>query len=143
MSAPIHHIAIENPIGAIGTHIDARQYGFSHAKASQYIQPYEYGHDASKRTGLWLKNLPALVPESSNYISPRVVTHNGKLVERWGNQTDSGQNRLGPSEHRWSLRSETYQGWSTAMVEQWGEIIVDSSVRLRHNGFINYGDTTT
>ena len=55
MSANIPRIAIENPTGCIGTKI---------RKADQYIQPYEFGHDASKKTGLWLKNLPLLRPTS-------------------------------------------------------------------------------
>lgn len=107
MAAPIPRIAIENPVGAIGSHI---------RKADQYIQPYEYGHDASKRTGLWLQNLPKLTP--TQHIAPRLV---GGLP-RWGNQTDSGQNRLGPSEDRWRVRSQTYRGWASAMADQWGDL---------------------
>jgi hypothetical protein len=38
---------------------------------------------------------------------------------RWGNQTDSGQNRLSPSPDRWKLRSTTYQGIADAMAQQW------------------------
>ena len=41
--------------------------------------------------------------------------------ERWSNQTDSGQNRLGPSEDRWQARSKTYEGIARAMAEQWTE----------------------
>ena len=105
MNAPITSIAIENPVGRIGTAI---------RPASQYIQPYEFGHDASKRTGLWLINLPKLKP--THYIEPRMV--NGK--QRWGNQTDSGQNKLAPSKDRWKERSMTYIGIAEAMAEQWG-----------------------
>ena len=105
MDAGIEKIAVENPVGRIGTAI---------RKADQYIQPYEYGHDASKKTGLWLKNLPLLVP--TKYIEPRIV--DGK--KRWSNQTDSGQNKLGPSKDRWRLRATTYQGWAEAMAQQWG-----------------------
>jgi hypothetical protein len=39
---------------------------------------------------------------------------------RWGNQTGSGQNKLGPSDDRWKLRSKTYAGIARAMAEQWG-----------------------
>lgn len=42
------------------------------------------------------------------------------MVERWSNQTDSGQNALGPSEDRAEIRSETYQPVADAMAEQWG-----------------------
>jgi len=107
LAAPIKKIALENPVGCIGTRI---------RPASQYIQPHEYGHDASKKTGLWLKNLPLLVPDPELYVEPRVV--GGK--QRWGNQTDSGQNKLGPSADRWKLRARFYQGWADAMAAQWG-----------------------
>lgn len=106
MGAPIQRIAIENPVGRIGTAI---------RPADQYIQPWQFGHDASKRTGLWLKGLPKLVP--TEIVRGRMV--NGK--ERWGNQTDSGQNRLGPSEDRWKERSKTYEGIARAMAKQWRE----------------------
>jgi hypothetical protein len=106
MGAPIPRIAIENPVGRIGTAI---------RPADQYIQPYDFGEDASKRTGLWLKGLPKLVP--TQRVAGRMV--GGK--ERWSNQTDSGQNRLGPSEDRWQQRSRTYAGIAMAMAEQWSE----------------------
>jgi len=111
LSAPIPRIAIENPMGAISTAIQP---------ASQYIQPHQFGHDASKITGLWLKNLPPLVP--TKRIQGRIVMHNGKLVERWANQTDSGQNKLTPSDYRWKERARTYLGWADAMAEQWGNL---------------------
>jgi len=104
LDAPIPRIALENPIGCIGTRI---------RKADQTIQPWQFGHDASKSTCLWLKNLPLLTPTA--VVEPRIV--NGK--KRWANQTDSGQNRLPPSEDRWKIRSETYAGIAAAMVAQW------------------------
>lgn len=106
MNAPIKHIAIENPISVISTRI---------RKPDQVIQPWQFGHDASKKTCLWLKNLPLLEP--TQIIEGRIV--NGK--KRWGNQTDSGQNRLGPSDDRWKIRSETYPGIAQAIAEQWGK----------------------
>lgn len=108
MDAPIPHIAIENPVGVISTRI---------RKPDQYIQPFEFGHDASKKTGLWLVNLPPLVPTVS--VPPRLV--NGK--PRWSNQTDSGQNRLAPSPDRWKVRSETYAGIAQAFASQWGPLL--------------------
>lgn len=126
MRAPIPRIAIENPVGAIGTRIDAREFSFSSKKASQYIQPYEYGHNASKRTGLWLKNLPPLIRDPSQFIEPRLVEHPagaGVIAKRWGNQTDSGQSNVPPSADRWKIRAETHLGWAVAMAEQWGSLI--------------------
>lgn len=107
LDAPIERIALENPIGCISTRI---------RKPTQTIQPWQFGHDASKATCLWLKNLAPLTPTQT--IAPRMV--DGR--KRWGNQTDSGQNRLPPSADRWKIRSETYQGIADAMANQWGNI---------------------
>jgi len=104
MDAPIPHIAIENPVGCISTRI---------RKYDQAIQPWEFGHNASKKTCLWLKDLPELTP--TKLIEPRIV--NGK--KRWANQTDSGQNNLPPTKDRWKIRSATYTGIASAMAEQW------------------------
>lgn len=111
MALPIAHKAIENPIGAIGTAI---------RRPSQTIQPYNFGDDASKITGLWLDGLPLLTP--TKHIDGRMVEWphgSGRMVERWGNQTDSGQNRLTPNKDRWKDRSRTYPGIADAMVDQW------------------------
>lgn len=107
MTAPIPHIAIENPVSVISTRI---------RKPDQVIQPWQFGHDASKATCLWLKNLPILRPTCT--VEPRVV--NGR--KRWGNQTDSGQNKLAPSADRWKIRSETFKGIAAAMADQWGNL---------------------
>jgi len=104
MDAPIERIAIENPVSIISSRI---------RKPDQIIQPYQFGHDASKKTCLWLKGLPLLKP--TQMVEPRII--NGK--PRWGNQTDSGQNKLPPSKDRWKLRSKTYEGIADAMAAQW------------------------
>jgi site-specific DNA-cytosine methylase len=104
MDAPIERIAIENPVSVISSRI---------RKPDQIVQPYQFGHDASKKTCLWLKGLPLLKP--TQMVEPRIV--NGK--QRWGNQTDSGQNKLPPSKDRWKLRSKTYEGIADAMAAQW------------------------
>lgn len=105
LAADVPKIALENPVGCISTRI---------RPADQYVQPYEFGDDASKKTGLWLKGLPRLV--STAYFVPRIV--DGR--PRWSNQTDSGQNRLGPSLLREAMRSVTYPGIAAAMAAQWG-----------------------
>lgn len=107
MQCNINKICIENPVSVISTRI---------RKPDQTVQPYEFGHDASKRTCLWLKNLPKLTKDPTLYVQPRIV--NGK--KRWANQTDSGQNKLAPSELRWKERSKTYEGIAQAMVKAWG-----------------------
>jgi len=104
-NAPVPRMCIENPVGCINTRL-------SFMPKPQYVQPYEYGEDASKKTGLWLRGLPNLQP--TEYIEPRIV--NGK--SRWSNQSDSGQSKLGGgSGHE---RSKTYFGIAAAMAEQWG-----------------------
>ena len=101
MDAPIERIAVENPISIISSRI---------RKPDQIIQPWWFGHDASKKTCLWLKNLPLLTP--TDMLA-------GDAKTRRGNQTASGQNKLPPSKDRWKIRSETYQGIADAMAAQW------------------------
>ena len=93
-------------------------------KQSQTVQPYEYGHPASKRTCLWLKGLPILRPTN--------------ILERpesgvWENQTPSGRCKLGPGPERAKLRSKTFEGIAEAMAEQWGgeSVPVQGELALR------------
>lgn len=112
--APIPYIAIENPVGCMSTIL---------RRPDQYFQPYEFGEDASKKTGLWLKGVKKLPINPVKRFNGRMVEwpkDSGKLVERWSNQTDSGQNRLGPSVTRARERSETYPKIALAMAENWG-----------------------
>jgi len=99
LDAPVDRIALENPVSCISTRI---------RKPDQIIQPWQFGHDASKKTCLWLKNLEPLKPTE-------VI-----IKDRYANQTASGQNKLPPSKNRWKIRSTTYQGIADAMAEQWG-----------------------
>jgi len=107
LNARIHRICLENPVSIISSRI---------RKPDQIIQPYNFGHDASKKTCLWLKNLPKLL--STSYVQPTM--HNHKNL--WGNQTPSGQNKLGPSKDRQRIRSKTYEGIANAMADQWGSL---------------------
>lgn len=93
MRAPVLRIAIENPVSVISSKI---------RKPDQYIQPWEYGHGETKKTCLWLKNLPHLVP--TNVVAGR----------------EARIHKMPPSPDRWKKRSETYQGIADAMAEQWG-----------------------
>ena len=97
-NADIPMICIENPVGIMSS---------VYRKPSQYIQPYLFGHDASKRTCLWLKGLPPLEP--TDIIKK----------ERYANQTASGQNNLAPSPDRAKIRAKTYSGIAAAMADQW------------------------
>jgi hypothetical protein len=109
MACGVPHWALENPMGCISTRI---------RKYDDLIQPWQFGDDASKATCLWTHNLPKLVP--TQIVPPRIV--DGK--KRWGNQTDSGQNRLPPSADRWKLRSATYPGIAQAMAVQYSQHIL-------------------
>lgn len=108
MAAPVPHICVENPVGVISTYI---------RPPSQYVQPYQFGDDASKRTGLWLTGLPLL--RRTRVVLGRHVEYRGKVFVRWANQFDSGQNNTPNSDDRWKQRSQTYQGIAKAMANQW------------------------
>ena len=95
-NAPIEHIALEHPVSVVSGRF---------RKPDQYIQPWEHGHGETKKTGLWLKNLPLLKP--SNIVDGR---HPRVWLEP-------------PHPDRWKRRSRTYQGIADAMAEQWGNVI--------------------
>jgi len=105
LDAPINKIALENPVSVISTKI---------RKPNQIIQPFEYGHNVSKKTCLWLKNLPNL--KSTKIVKPDlVIFSNGKKMSR----TFYESFKLPPKE-RSKVRSKFYKGIAEAMAEQWG-----------------------
>jgi len=83
-------VALENPVGVLPV------------KPSQYIQPWQFGHGETKKTGLWLHGLPLLEP--TNVVE-------GREQRVW---------RMPPSSERQRLRSQTYIGIASAMAAQWG-----------------------
>jgi len=88
-------LVIENPVGVLSTMSKL-------GKASQYIQPWQFGHGETKKTGLWLRDLPKLQP--SNIVSGR----------------DNRILKMAPSPERQTERSRTYSGIAAAMASQWG-----------------------
>lgn len=102
-------IAIENPVGVMGTR---------YRKADQTIQPYQFGDKAEKLTCLWLKGLPKLTPTNEVEPPTRVVFASGKSMPQWYSKAAS----LPPSE-RSKVRSRTFKGIAEAIVEQWSKII--------------------
>lgn len=96
LDAPIDKIVLENPVSIISSRI---------RKPDQIIQPWMFGHGETKKTCLWLKNLPKLIP--TNIVD-------GREQRIW---------KLPPSEDRWKLRSITYQGVADAFAEQYGKYI--------------------
>lgn len=98
-TADIPRIAVENPV--------MHRYGKEAAgvsKATQTVQPWQYGHGETKATCLWLKNLPPLEPTD--------------IVEG----REAKVHKMPPSKDRWKLRSTTYQGIADAMAAQWGDL---------------------
>lgn len=119
---------VENPRGFIGTML---------RPASQTIQPYDFGDDASKATCLWAAaglegEAPPLLKPTA-YWPPRMVA--GK--PRWSNQTDSGQNRLSPGDNRADDRSETYPGVASALASQYGGWLLGRELRDNYRDQIN------
>lgn len=115
------HAALENPQGVLPRLARDMKGPWT------WVQPYEHGDDASKKTGFLLHNLPPIAPEPRKYVRPRMVEQpNGKLLPRWGNQTDSGQNRLGPSEDRARQRAQTYPGIARICARTWGRYVFGS-----------------
>jgi hypothetical protein len=106
-NADVPHIAVENPI--------MHGWGVERVggRASQFVQPYEFGHLESKKTGFRLKHLPALTP-SNNLVEafkamPKSETHK--------------VHRMSPGPDRWKERSRTFPGIARAMAAQWGAYV--------------------
>ena len=93
-----HRVGMENPVGCLNT--------FSRSfPKPQYIQPWMFGHPETKKTGLWLHNLPNLKPTN-------IVT--GREQKVW---------KMPPGPERSKLRSVTYSGIASAMASQWSKIL--------------------
>ena len=93
---PCKKLAIENPVGVINTVSDIMPKPY-------YIQPWQFGHGETKKTGLWTRGLPQLKPTN--------------IVEGRADRI----HKLPPSKDRWKIRSTTYQGIADAFAAQWSE----------------------
>ena len=108
-NAPIKHIALENPT-------PSKIYGLP--EPSQIVQPYMFGHPYTKRTLLWLKNLPVLMP--TKIISerkPYIVTKSVNTEKEYCH-TDAKQ------------RSKTFEGIAEAMADQWSSPVYIEQLKL-------------
>lgn len=94
-AADVPKICIENPVSIISSRI---------RKPDQIIQPWQFGHGETKKTCLWLENLPPLKP--TNIVEGRVPR----------------VHRMPPGVDRWKNRSRTFLGVAEAMAEQWGNL---------------------
>lgn len=103
-NADVPHIAVENPV--MHGHGIERVNG----RATQFVQPWQFGHLETKRTGFRLKNLPPLESTNSVYEQfaklPKSETHKVHMMS--------------PGPNRWKERSRTFQGIGDAMAAQWG-----------------------
>lgn len=106
MACKIPAWAIENPISIISTQI---------RQPDQYIHPWQFGHGETKKTCLWLKNLPPLMP--SLVVSGR----------------ENRIHKMSPSPDRWKERSKTYSGIAAAMADQWGSSVVNQKNEVLSN----------
>lgn len=130
----IENVCIENPRGVINTRLPDMP-------RPQPIQPWQFGHDASKLTCLWKRGDLMADLQPTKIVPPKFGCQKcrvkfdpalgkygcpscggeGKVHEVWANQTPSGQSKLGPSDERWLLRAKTYTGIARAMAETWSE----------------------
>jgi hypothetical protein len=108
-NADIPRIAVENPVGYVNSHWRT---------PDQIIHPYYFGDPEKKRTCLWLKNLPKLVP--TDIVEPRIYGEykTGKNKGKKIYWSDS----MPPSKDRAANRSKTFLGIAKAMASQWGNL---------------------
>ena len=106
VNADCEKIAIENPVG-----IMTRLY----RKPDQYIQPLQFGHPTSKKTGLWLKGLPKLIP--TNIVEQEFyISKTGRKWDKWFFESSC----ISDLKERSKFRSKTFPGIAKAMADQWG-----------------------
>lgn len=106
LNVPIKKICIENPV----------PHGYAKLpKYSQIIQPYFFGDEVQKKTCLWLKGLPNLIPTN-------IVNKGETYIDKNGKSNGSKWYQLPPSKDRSKYRSKTFQGIANAMADQWGNI---------------------
>jgi hypothetical protein len=99
-NAPIERICIENPV----MHGYAKALIENYQQPAQSVQPWQFGHGESKRTCLWLRELPKLKP--TNIVEGR----------------EQRVHRMPPGPNRWRECSRFFPGIAEAMADQWGEL---------------------
>ena len=101
----IERVSFENPVGQINKYLPEMP-------KPQYIQPYQFGHMETKKTGLWLRGLPKLI-ETNNVYEEMMKLPKKKRERVW---------YMSPGKNRGKERSKTYKGIAEAMAEQWGSL---------------------
>lgn len=103
-NADCEKIAIENPV-------PMKIVGLP--PYSQIIQPYEFGHPYSKKTCLWLKGLPTLMPTD-------IILNHIPFVSGGSKDSHGNQRKKQGIERNQKMRSKTFSGIAKAMADQWG-----------------------
>lgn len=103
-NAPIPLVAMENPKGYLTE---------AFRPADQYVNPYQFGEPVRKRTGLWLKNLPLLLPTKVLPPPPPLYYDKSGKARHHIDSISSGVNQ-------WKKRSHFFPGIAAAMAAQWG-----------------------
>lgn len=106
-NAPIERVAIENPV----MHKHAKERIVNYAEPAQSVQPWQFGHGETKRTCLWLRNLPCLTP--TDIVEGRIAR----------------VHRMPPGPERWRERSRFFSGIAAAMADQWGGWAAEDEAR--------------
>ena len=120
MNAKINRICIENPVSIISTVI---------RQPDQIINPWMFGDAFSKKTCLWLKNLPFLDHINVVGKGEYFVCKSGKRVPKWYNQFSK--------EDRSTRRSKTFYGIADGMAKEWG-ILKDEQFVNKRNRIFTY-----
>lgn len=107
LEASCSKIAVENPVSSKV---------FQMPPHSQEIQPWQFGHPVTKKTRLWLKNLPLLVPTSIvKPLGPYVPSGTGRKDKNKYGTAKRGQDAIN--------RAKTFPGIAAAMADQWAGVI--------------------
>ena len=126
LSANCDKIAIENPVNIISGNYISKHFSEHEwtktfpIKPTQAIQPYEYGHEARKKTCLWLKGLPKL--QSTNIVGMGEIDKNGHSYGASATyaRDEDGKIISWNDPRTAKIRSKTFPGIAKAMAEQWG-----------------------
>lgn len=112
-NCPIKYVALENP----STNILNTRF----KKPTQIIQPYYFGDEAQKRTGLWLKNLPPLdwIPKGILFTDVPTIVEKGNM-QIYGKRNKSIPEWLSNNK---KIRDKTFPGIAQAMADQWGSFL--------------------
>ena len=114
-NASIERIAIENPVGIMNTRF---------RKPDQIVQPWMFGDSASKKTCLWLKNLPKLIPTEIVDEGEYIEFGSGRRLAKW---YSDGLTKTKTPEERRTWRSKTFPGFAKAIAEQWGNFLLNET----------------